>query len=209
MPDPVETERKQPLQDTEFDPLEFWIRYRRGITVAFCLILTALVGYALFEYTTRKINESAADAFAKAQSVQEYQKVAEQYPHSASGGDAALAAAQKLRQEGKFDESIKAAEDYISKFPKHPLISAAYVTIGGDYEAVSKQEQALSAYQKVTAAYPNSFVAPVAWLGQGRVLNALGKLDEAKRAYDTVVSQYKETPFAQEAQQALLTVKPK
>ena len=66
-------------------------------------------------------------------------------------------------------------------------------------EAQGQLDQAMASLQKVTTSYPTSFSAPLALISQGRILKSQGKTEEAKRAFETVINQFGETAFAQEA----------
>jgi TolA-binding protein len=191
----------------EFDPLVFWIKYRSRILMYTTMLIVALALYFTYwgiQESTRKHSEQA---LAEAKTAADYKKVADEYPKSAAAGNALLLMADKLRTEGKLDESSAALKSFIERFPKHSLISGAYTSLAVNQEAQGKLDDALVSYKKVTTSYPTSFSAPAAYVAQGRILDQQGKPDEARHAYETVMTQFSESPFQQEAMRMMQKVK--
>jgi TolA-binding protein len=183
----------------EFDPLVFWIKHKSQILMYTTMVIVALALYFTYWVIQKTTREHSEQALAGAKTVEDYKKVVDGYPKSAAAGNALLLMADKLRAEGKFDESSTALKSFIEKFPKHSLISGAYTSLAANQEAQGKLDDALLSYKKVTASYPTSFSAPAAYIAQGRILEQQGKTEEARHAYETVMTQFAESPFQQEA----------
>jgi len=204
MPSPTST--PQPAE-TEFDPLVFWIKHQKTILMLCGLLVVALVGYALSEYIHNKRNASAQALLANAHSIEDYRKVIADYSGSMPAGDAYLMLAEKLRAEGKLDESSAALHTFIEKYPEHSLISGAWTSLATNLETQGKLDEALSTYQKVTTTYANSFSAPIALLAQARILAEKGKTEDARRLYEQMLTQFPGNFAAQQAQIELRKLK--
>src|SRR5437867_1814517 len=102
MPSPTTT---TPPADTGFDPLVFWIQHRNKILLLAGLFVVALGAFVLSEYVRKRTNSSAQELFAEASTADGFRKVIAEYPGTIAAGNAHLMLAEKLRQEGKFDES--------------------------------------------------------------------------------------------------------
>jgi TolA-binding protein len=204
MPSPTST--PQPAE-TEFDPLVFWIKHQSKILLFAGLLVVALVAYGISEYVHNKRKASAQALLANAHSVEDYRKVIANYAGSMPAGDAYLMLADKLRSEGKLDESSAALHTFIDKYPEHPLISGAWTSLAGNLEAQGKLDEALSTYQKVTTTYPNSFSTPLALLAQARILVEKGKTEDGRRLYEQMLTQFPGNIAAQQAQMELRKLK--
>jgi TolA-binding protein len=191
----------------EFDPLVFWIKYKSRILLYTTMVIAALALYFAYWSIEKSRREHSEQALANAKTPEDYRKVVEEYPKSAAAGDALLLLGDKLRAEGKLDESSAALKSFIEKFPKHSLISGAYTSLAANQEAQGKLDEALLSYKKVTTSYPTSFSAAAAYIAQGRILGQQGKADEARHAYETVMTQFAESPFQQEAMMEMRKLK--
>jgi TolA-binding protein len=198
MPSPTET---KPPVEQEFDLLAFWIQYRRTIVFLVVLLLVALLAFAIFQFVQFRERETAARDLANAKTVDDYRRVVTQHANSMAAGNALLLLAEQLRKENKIVESTAALQQFIEKYPEHPLISGAWVSLAVNLERQEKLDEALANYQKVVAGYPTSFSAPAALLAQARIFKSKGKIDEAKRAYETVIAQFGDSVLARVAMQ--------
>ena len=193
--------------ETGFDPLVFWIQYRSQILLLSGLFAIALTAFALSEYVRQRTNTSAQQLFGAANTADAYRKVIAEYSGTVPAGNAHLMLAEKLRQEGKLEESTATLRAFAEKYPKHQLVSGAWTSIAANLEAQGKVDEALSTYQKVSTAYANTFSAPAALMAQARLLEAKGKTEEARRIYEQVMTQFQENAAAQQAAQELRRLK--
>jgi TolA-binding protein len=206
MSSPAETSQQQPTptpQHTGFDPVEFWYLHKTKIIAFTVLFVVALLGYTIFEITQRNARESANKAFASAKSADDYKKVIAEHSGQKAAGNAHLKLAELLRNEGKYDEANGILRSFIEKYPTHPLVAGAWLSLGQNAEAAGKADDALTQYQKILTTFPNSYAAPISLLAQGRIQKGKGENDAAKRTFEQVISQYKLTSFQFEAQREL------
>ena len=198
MPSPTET---KPIVEEEFDMLAFWIQHKSKVLLFTLLLIIGLLAFAIFQYTQYRAREAAAHDFANATTVEDLRRVAANHAKSAVAGNALLLIGEKLRAENKLDESTAALKEFTQKFPNHPLVSGAWMSIAVNLEAQEKTDEALANYQKIVATFPTSFSAPGALMAEARIYKAKGKIDEAKRAYEAVIGQYSDNILAQLARQ--------
>lgn len=204
MPSPTPS---APTADPGFDPLVFWIKHQSKILLLLGLFVVALGGYAISEFVRNKHAAAAQTALANAKSADDYRKVIADYSGSMPAGDAYLLLAEKLRAEGKLDESSTTLHTFIDKYASHPLISGAWTSLATNLEQQGKVDEALGIYQKVSTNYANTFSAPLALLSQARLLNQKGKTEDARRIYEQVVAQYQDNFAAQQASMELRKLK--
>jgi len=198
MPDPADSTTTH-TQEAEFDPLEFWIRYKSKIQLYGGLLVVALVAFGAYEWMQQRTKAASEAAYASAQTADDFRKVVSEYPRSVSAANAQLMLAEQLRKDGKIDDAISALRTFISQHPDHQLIPGAYLSLGSLLENQGKADDALAAYQKVTTSYLSSYAAPLAWISQAKVLQSKGKTEEARRAYETVINKFQGSSFAREA----------
>ena len=204
MPSPTTT---TPVEDTGFDPLVFWIQHKSKIILFTGLIVGALAIYGIAEYVSQKRAAAAQALYANAKTADDFRKVTSEYSGTVTGGNAQLMLADKLRADGKLDDSSAALHAFIDKYPEHPLISGAYTSLATNLETQGKIDEALATYQKVSSAYANSFSAPIALLAQGRILAQKGKPEDARRIYEQVMTQYQDNFASQFASQEIRKLK--
>ena len=90
-------------------------------------------------------------------------------------------AANKLKQEGKFEEAIAS---YSSAIKENPNFYWSYLNLGDVLLKVGRWEQAVNAYSRAIELNSSS-----AWLyyNQGEALTKLGRLDEAIACYEQAI----------------------
>ena len=204
MPSPTTT---TPPAEPGFDPLVFWIQNRSKLLLLAGLFLVALATYAISEYVRDRRMAAATNALANAHTVEEYRKVTVDYSGTPPAGNAYLLLAEKLRADGKLDESSAALHTFIDKYPEHPLVSGAWTSLAANLEAQGKVDDALAAYQKVSTTFANSFSAPLALVAQARLLVQKGKPEDARRIYEQVIAQYQDNLAAQQATEEIRKLK--
>jgi TolA-binding protein len=204
MPSPTPS---APAADTGFDPVVFWFQHKSKILLLAGVFVVALGGYAISELVHNKRDAAAEKTLTNAKSADDYRKVISSYSGTMPAGDAYLLLAEKLRAEGKLDESSTNLHAFIDKYPEHPLISGAWTSLATNLELQGKADEALALYQKVSTNYANTFSAPLALLAQARILGAKGKIEDARRIYEQVMAQYQDNIASQQASMELRKLK--
>jgi tetratricopeptide (TPR) repeat protein len=191
----------------EFDLLAFWIQHRRLIIRIVVLAFIGVAVWGTFEFFRFRKRIASEQALATAKSADDFRRVTTDWAGTAAGGTAWLRLADELRKAGKPAESAQALRSFLEKYPLHPLRTAASHELAASLETAGKLDEALSDYQRLAAAGGKGAFAPLALLGQARVLLEQGKREEARKALETLEQQYPNSPFFAEANRWLDEIK--
>lgn len=200
----VPTSSPDPLLETQV----FWEKYKLPLllgVLAVILATAAVGGYRMF---TARRDASAAAALAAAKEPADFEKVIADYPNSAAAPSARLFLAKAQREKKQFAEANATLQAFISKEPKHELISTAKMAMAANLESLGKADEALEQYRRTAADHPRSYNAPLALVAEVPLLKAKGQLEEARRVAETVMTQYRESYASGEAASYLRTIKP-
>ncbi len=196
----------QITSDPALETSLFWDQYKTTIIAVAAVLVLGGLGYAGYQlYTARRAVDAAA-LLAAAKSPQDYTQVIERYPGSGPAASAYLLLAAQEREKKKFTEANVTLHKFIDEFPKHELITTAWMGVAGNLESLGKNEEALSTYQRLATEYPQSFNAPLALLAEIPFLKAKGRSDEVRRICETVLTQYRESVVASDAMRELTSL---
>jgi predicted negative regulator of RcsB-dependent stress response len=185
----------------------FWERYKKEVMAVFILALLAVAAFGGYRFYSERRESAGAAALAGAKSQAEYQKVISDYSGTAAGASAYLLLADSLRAEKKFAEANTSLETFLNKFPGHELTGTARLAIAGNLEALGKNDEALVAYQRLVAADPRGFTAPIALYSQIHLLKDKKQILEARKVCETLMTDYRESRLAPDAQYQLRLLK--
>lgn len=186
-------------QDPALETSLFWDQYKMPIIAIVVVLLLGGLGFAGYEFYAQRQASDAAALLAKAKAPQDFQQVIEKFPGSGPAASASLLLANAQRGEKKYAEANATLHKFIDQFPKHELITTAWMGVAANLESLGKPAEALSTYQRLVTEYPKSFNAPLALMSQVPLLKATGKTEEARRACETVLSQYRDSVYMTEA----------
>ena len=195
-------------RDPALDAHLLWHKFRREIFGAIVIALLIIIGFGAYRFYTERQESAASSALATAKNPQDYQQVTAQFPNTAAGASASLLLAQAQRSEGKFIESNATLQTFVTKNPKHELVSTAQMAIAANLESIGKTDEALSLYRQIAAKYSTSFNAPLSLISAVRLLKAKNQFDEARRVCETIINQYSTSLWASEATRELSSLKP-
>ena len=193
--------------DTTLDREVFWERYKKEVMAVFILALLAVAAFGGYRLYADRRENAAAAALASAKSQPEFQKVISDYSGTAAGASAYILLSDSLRKENKFAEANTTLETFLSKFPGHELSGTARLAIAGNLEALGKNDEALVAYQRLVAADPHGFTAPIALYSQIHILKDKKQIMEARKVCETLMTEYRESRLAPDAQYQLRLLK--
>jgi predicted negative regulator of RcsB-dependent stress response len=194
--------------DPRIEAQVFWLRFQKEIIAVLIMAVLAAVGYAGYRFYSERENSAAATMLASAKKAPDFQQVIAKYPKTPAGASAHLLLAQAQRTEKDFTGSNATLQQFIAKYPKHELVTSARIAMGANFESMSKADDALSTYQQIASAYPRDFNAPLALISQVRLLKAKNQPDAARRVCETLLTQYRESFWANEAMRELRALKP-
>ncbi len=203
-----ESSEEEEIIEAGFDPLFFWDRYRQIILLAGGVILLGLVGFGIYEFTQSQRVTAAGVALAGATTEADYRQVIDQYPGTIAAGNAYLYLASALREERKYDDALRTLDEFMAKYPAHPLVAAADLSYGETLEEQGKKDDAIAKYEEVAAKYPDSFSAPLAIIAEANIDKAQGKTEDARRLYENLMAQFPDSAFAQQAMAEMHLLRP-
>ncbi len=201
----LSTPAPQPPQ--EFDLLAFWIMHRRlviRIVIAALLAVTVWGAWLFMDYRRRAGSE---DALGNAKTAADFRKVTTEWTGTPAAGTAFVRLAEELRKEGKPADAAQSLRDFLEKYPLHPLRIPAAHALASSLETAGKFDEALAAYQQFGASYGRSSFAPLAYIGQARVLLALNRQDEARKVLEGIEQKFTGNPLMEEANVLLDEIK--
>lgn len=177
----------------------FWERYKTAVMATIIVALLALAGYGGYRFYTERQANAAASLLAGAKTPAEFQKVINEYPGTPAGASAYLLLADAQKAEKKFEEANATLQAFVDKNPKHEMAGTARLAMAGNLEALGKKDEALATYQRLATSDPKAFTAPVALFSQIHLLKEKNQIAEARQVCETIMTQYRESRFAQEA----------
>jgi tetratricopeptide (TPR) repeat protein len=185
----------------------FWDRHKAKVMAALVVAFLAVAGYGGFWFYSERRANTAASLLASAKTPVEFQKVINEFPGTPAGGSAYLLLADAQKNEKKFSEANATLQNFLDKYPRHELAGTARLAMAGNLEALGKKDEALTAYQRLAAGAPQAFTAPVALFSQIHLLKEKNQIEEARRVCETIITQHRESRFAQEATYQLRLLK--
>jgi tetratricopeptide (TPR) repeat protein len=195
-------------RDPTLEAHVLWVKHQREILIALGVILIALLGYAGFWLYSARREATAAAELANARDASSYQQVISQYDTTKAGATAYLLLAEAQRKEGKYADANATLQRFVDKHPKHEMIASARLAMAANLQSLGKIDEALAQYQRVAADYPKSYAAPMALISQVQILKTKGQTDAARRACETILSEHRDSIWANEASQQLRELKP-
>ena len=191
----------------EFDLLAFWIQYRRLIIRLVIAVLLAVAVWGALLFMDYRRRAASDEALVNAKTAADYRKVSADWTGTPAAGTAYFYLAEGLRKEGKPAEAAQVLREFLDKYPLHPLRVEATLSLAASLETAGKFDEALAAYQQFGSAHARSAFAPLAYIGQARVLIALNRNDEAQKALEAVEQKFPDNPFVNDAHTLLDEIK--
>ena len=191
----------------EFDLLAFWIMHQRLIIRLFIVALLAVAIWGVWLFMDYRRRAGSEEALANATNAAEYRKVTADWSGTPAAGTATIRLAEALRKEDKPAEAADALRDFLAKYPLHPLRVPASHALASSLETAGKNDEALAAYQQFASAHGRSAFAPLAFIGQARVLIALGKPEDARKVLESIEQKFPGNPLMEEAKELLDEIK--
>ena len=119
----------------------------------------------------------------------EYLKVSQAHGGTAAGERARLLAAGALFTEGKYSDAHAQFDGFIRDFPASPWAGEAAFGIATSLEAQGKNDEAITAYQRVVTSYATDAVANQSRMAMARIHEAKNQPELALKQYDDISKQ--------------------
>lgn len=128
-------------------------------------------------------------------------------PANPADEKAAYDAAFATLKDGRYAESARAFQGFLSQYPNSDLTPNAYYWLGESYYVTQNYPVSLDAFNKLLAQFPNSQKASAALLKVGYCQYELKQWDQAEATLNQVVAKYPGTQEANLAQGRLRALK--
>jgi tol-pal system protein YbgF len=121
-------------------------------------------------------------------------------PATAQDPKSAYDAAFGALKDGRYAESARLFQTFITQFPNDELTPNAYYWLGESYYVTQNYPVSLDTFRKLLAQYPNSQKAPDALLKVGYCQYEMKQWDQAQATLNQVLQQYPNSTVANLAQ---------
>ena len=180
------------MSDSDMFWQENWRKFVWGLVL---LVLAILLAGAWFLYAAH-VRSSAESLYSNADGPDGWNALIAQFPGSIPAGNAQMRLASALRAEGNLGGATTELDKFIAQQPEHPLIGTAWLTLAELRLVQGDMPGALDAYRTASARQKDSFAAPLALLGEAKLMVDQGKEGEARAILESVSALYPETPAA-------------
>lgn len=199
--------KKQALEQQEVtEVLVFIKKYLKPVAIAIAVVCVITLTDRFFK-SQRIQKETAADsALMQALTVDDLQKVLDDYPSTPAEPIALMGLAREKFNAGQITEAEGLYTQFAKEHGDHELATQAELNLIICKEAQGQLGDAHLLYGEFAAKYAESFLAPVALMGKARCLEALDLLDEAQVAYEDILVNFPESSWAQIADANLKVV---
>ena len=182
---------------------EWWKKHGDKLSYAIIAVLVAIIGFQ--QYGRYKIR-SNAEAFADLETARDpeaLEQVIESNKSPAVTAIARLRLGQYYFGEGKYSIAKSAYEAFLKDQPRHPQAEIAKIGLAFCTEAEGNVAAAAELFKAFAEANPDSFLEPMAKVGQGRCLILADKKDEGKAVLDLLIAERAGTKWAAYADDVL------
>ena len=116
---------------------------------------------------------------------------------------ALLQSAKAQYDNGDFVAAQSSYQDFLSKYPAHPMVSVAELGKIHCVEALGNTDAALAAFSQFATQNPQHFLTPIAIFGKARCLQELKRYAEARATYEDFLAANPKTPWMGDVNEAL------
>ena len=138
--------------------------------------------------------ESAAAAERADVAIQNYRRLATEFPQHPNAPDALYRLGHQLRLRGAWTDAAAAFHDLVAKHPDSPLAPVSRLAAAKALSAAGKGAEALVDWQTYARDYPKAEGVAEALFQQGAELLRLGRKAEASAALDRLVREHPDSP---------------
>ena len=207
-----ETAENKPVAAQEapddLQQLNRWVaEYGRPALVGLLVAVVALLGWTIWNNQRKAKAEAAVQALFRARAPEEFQQMALADSRSPTAPLAQASAAAEFYAQGRYDEALKAYEQFLGQYADHMLAPHAAVGVAASLEALDDFEGAALAYEAFAGGNAESPLMPQAVLGAARCREQLEQWDAARALYEDFIVAHPESPWVAQAESGLLFLK--
>jgi tetratricopeptide (TPR) repeat protein len=155
-------------------------------------VVAVCVAFVMRALHAEKVVE-ASQAFTDAETIADFEKVAEERKGTAAGGSALLMLAARHQTYGKYDEARIALLQFTKEYKKHPRYFQGLFDLGLISEQLGQNDEASKYFSEVAAS--QSELAPLALLRQAEDTAAKGDLKAAKEVMQGIARAHPSNAF--------------
>ncbi|MEI7880928.1 MAG: tetratricopeptide repeat protein [bacterium] len=187
------------LGETLSSANEEWRSWLITAGIAAILVLSVIL------YRAHNVNneEKASRMLGEARNAQALQSILTQYPGTSAAKLALLQTAKAKYDNGDFIAAQSSYQDFLSKYPSHPMAAIAELGIIHCTEGLDRPEAALKAFGEFAAKNPQHFLMPMAVFGKARCLQDLKRHAEARTTYEDFIANNPKSPWLNDVKESL------
>ena len=179
----------------KIEPELFWQQQGRKIVWGLVAVLAIVVVVVHVQRQAAERENEAAVRVAQAADPDVLLQLARAYPGKNVGAQALLRAADLQSQAGRLKEAGDAYQEFLTVYPRHPLVDTALLGQAATLEAAGKFEDAKARYLQM-AYRIGSYTVVAAKLGAARCAEALKQTKEARQLYEELAPAVAGTQWA-------------
>ena len=177
----------------------FWDKYKLPIVSGILLLVLALVGSELYQMDRDKKMRAASAELDSAKTPAAFRHIMDTYPGTMPAANAALLLGRNEFDAKDYAGAAGTWRTFADRNPQHTLAPEALIGAGTAFEALGKNDEARSVYQRAATSYQSSFAAPMAQLAEAALLKAEHKPEDARRVYENLMASSPNTDAARQA----------
>lgn len=218
--------RKEIKEDTlvtfYYKAVSYYNQYQRQIMIGIIAVAVIIGGVYLMNYYNNIDNDEANVKLARVMKLYDagqfkeaidgnqtanitgLKKIVDDYGSTKNGETAKIYLANSYYNLGKFDEALKAYDDYDGD--NDLLKATALAGMAACYEAKNEIEKSIEYYLKASSVSSETVLNPQYMLYAGINYIKLGKNEDAKELFKTIKRDYQKSPFSRDVDKYLVQV---
>jgi len=205
------TEDLEETHERDADSIVQAIEKNRVILIGGAIAVLVIGGFILIQKQLGKQRHLEASLqfteAATARNIEALDKVVSTYQGTVSAGNALLAKADILIDQGKSQDAITALDKMAADFVDHPRHAQAYYMLANIYHKAEDYEKASSNYNKVIQIQTDAELTPISRIRLGDIALAQGDPEKARQNYEESYVKYPGNPFVTTAERRIALLK--
>ena len=198
---PDDTQKIETAHDTN-EALDLLRQHGPAVAIGLAVAVAIFIAIILHRHRQETARQEASELFASAQGPQQLEAVIDQYPNSPEAPMALLTLASERYGAGEFELTEMHYHQFLDQFTDHTMRPAAELGLTHCHEALGRTEDALNGFRSFVAAQGDHYLAPLARLGEARVLAQQGNFEAARAIYEEIIDD-PDSPWQAQAQSSL------